>query len=105
MRSHSKGELQLGCIRNGVDLIDCDTGFGACAVSLDDFADLGRCVKSNPGLSCDHVLIRLILISLSMAGAAAGERSTSKRAEGDALCLSNSADYPKRELMSLKPLT
>lgn len=56
--------------------------FGACAVSLDDFADLGRCVKSNPGLSRDHVLICSILISLSMAGAAGGERSVLKRAEG-----------------------
>ena len=67
---------ELCCLRDGINLIDSDIGFGDCAVSLDDLADLGRCVKSNPGLSRDHALICLILISLSMAGA--GERSALK---------------------------
>lgn len=50
-------------------------------MSLDDLADLGRRVKSNPGLSRDHGLICLILISLQMEGAG-GERSVLKRAWG-----------------------
>lgn len=70
-------------------LIDCDIGFGACAVSLDDPADLGRCVKSNWGLSRDHVLICLILISLSTAG-----EKRVKTSRGFALRLSHPADYP-----------
>ena len=80
-----------------MNLIDVDVGSAARVASLDDLADLGHCVKSNPGLSRDCVLICLILISLSMAESG-GEKSVLKRAGLGvcALCLSHSADYPER---------
>lgn len=65
-------------------------------MSLDDLADLGRCVKSNPrDYPVTTFLICLILISLSMAGE---KRVKKSRGWGGvfALRFCHPADYPER---------